>query len=490
MTPSTDPRRWWGLVGIGLAQLMVVLDMTIVNIALPSAQHDLGISDADRQWVITAYTLAFGGMLLLGGRIGDLIGRKRALLIGLIGFAVASAIGGLAVNAGMLLGARALQGVFAALLSPAALSMLTVTFTEPRERARAFGIYGAIAGGGAAIGLIVGGLLTQYLDWRWCLLVNAPIAVVAVLVAAFFLHDHRPTSAPRLDVAGAVLASGGLLAIVYGLGEAEQRGWTSALVLSMFVLGLALLSLFVAVEQRVAHPLLPLRVIRDRNRGGALGAIGLTTVGMFGVFLFLTYYLQVVQGYSPVRTGLAFLPMTVGMMTGSLAIASRLLPRVAPRRLMVPGLTIAAAALAYLTQIQVGSSYLGHVLPSLFFLGLGMGMNFMAAMSTATFGVEPRDAGVASATMNTAQQVGGSIGIALLNTVATSATARYIAAHGAADPTAVAVAAVHGFSVAIWISVAMLLVAAVVAGTSITAGPFNRRPRLDEAQPEDVAVLV
>ncbi|MCG2798184.1 MAG: MFS transporter, partial [Cellulomonas sp.] len=361
-----DPRRWWGLVAIGLAQLMVVLDMTIVNIALPSAQRDLGISDADRQWVITAYTLAFGGMLLLGGRIGDLIGRKRALIIGLIGFAAASALGGFAVNSGMLLGARALQGIFAALLSPAALSLLTVTFTEPRERARAFGIYGAIAGGGSAVGLIVGGLLTEYLDWRWCLLVNAPIAVVTVIGASMFLRDHRPEHAPRLDVLGAVLASGGLLAIVYGLGEAEQRGWTSALVLSMFVVGLAMLSMFVAVEQRAAHPLLPLRVVRDRNRGGALAGIGLSTVGMFGVFLFLTYYLQVIQQYSPVRTGLAFLPMTVGMMTGSLAIASRLLPRVAPRRLMVPGLVIAAAALAYLTRIEVGSSYVVHVLPSLF----------------------------------------------------------------------------------------------------------------------------
>lgn len=488
-TTDPDRHRWWGLGAIGLAQLMVVLDMTIVNIALPSAQRDLGISDADRQWVITAYTLAFGGLLLLGGRVGDLIGRKRALIIGLVGFAAASALGGVATNAGMLLGARALQGVFAALLSPAALSLLTVTFTEPRERARAFGIYGAIAGGGSAIGLIVGGMLTEYLDWRWCLLVNAPIAVVAVAGAVAFLHDRRTADAPRLDIGGAILASGGLLAIVYGLSEAEQRGWTSTLVLGMFVVGLAMLSLFVAVELRVAHPLLPMRVLRDRNRGGALASIGLSTVGMFGVFLFLTYYLQVVQGYSPVRTGLAFLPMTVGMLTGSVGISARLLPRVAPRRLMVPGLVIAAAALAYLTRIEVGSSYLLHVLPSLLLLGLGMGMTFMPAMSTATFGVERRDAGVASATVNTAQQVGGSIGIALLNTVATSATAAYLAAHGGATRAAVAVAAVHGFSVAIWISVGFLLSAAVVAGTFITAGSLGRRGT-SSVEPESVAALV
>jgi len=287
-----------------------------------------------------------------------------------------------------------------------------VTFTEPRERARAFGIYGAIAGGGSAVGLIVGGQLTEYLDRRWTLLVNAPIAALTVAGAVVFLHDRR--------------------------------------------------------EQRVAHPLLPMRVIRDRNRGGALLAVGLATVGMFGLFLFLTYYLQVIQGYSPVTTGLAFLPMTAGMMTGAVGVAARLLPRVAPRQILVPGLLIAAAALAYLTRIEVGSSYLLHVLPSLAFLGLGIGMGmgmgmgitFMPAMSTATLGAAPRDAGVASATVDTAQQVGGSIGIALLNTVTTSATASYLTSHGAASDLAVAVGTVHGFSVAIWHSTGFLLTAA------------------------------
>lgn len=468
---APDPRRWWGLVAIGLAQLMVILDMTVVNIALPSAQVDLGIGDADRQWVITAYTLAFGGLLLLGGRVGDLIGRRRALIVGLIGFAAASALGGAAQNLGMLLGARALQGVFAALLAPAALSLVSITFTEPRERARAFGIYGAIAGGGSAVGLILGGLLTQYLDWRWTLLINAPIAVLAVAGALAFLREARAERETRLDVVGAVLASLGLLAIVYGLSEAEQDGWTSSLVLGMFALGAALLAAFVVAEQRVAHPLLPLRVVRDRNRGGALLAVGLANVGMFGLFLFLTYYLQVIQGYSPVRTGVAFLPMTAGMMIGAVGIASRLLPRVAPRAIMVPGLVIAAGALAYLTRIEVGSSYLLNVFPSLLLLGLGMGMTFMPAMATATLGVAPRDAGVASATVNTAQQVGGSIGIALLNTVATSATASYLTANGAGSELAVAVGTVHGFSVAIWYSTAFLLAGAVAAVLLITARP-------------------
>jgi len=468
---AADPRRWWGLAVIALAQLMVVLDMTIVNIALPSAQVDLGITDADRQWVITAYTLAFGGLLLLGERVGDLIGRRRAMIIGLIGFAVASALGGIAANGGMLLAARGLQGIFAALLAPAALSMVTVTFTEPHERARAFGIYGAIAGGGSAVGLILGGLLTEYLDWRWCLLVNAPIAIIAVVGAFAFLHDHRQhSSETHLDVVGAVLASAGLLAVVYGLSQAEQRGWTSTFVLALLVGGVALLGLFVAVEARVAHPLLPLRVLRDRNRGGALLSVGLTTVGMFGMFLFLTYYLQVTLGYSPVQTGLAFLPLTAGMMIGAVGIASQLLPRIPARAIMTPGLLVAATALILLTQIKVDSSYVTHVLPSMILLGLGMGSTFMPAMSTATYGVDPRDAGVASATVNTAQQVGGSIGIALLNTVATSATAGYLLAHGT-DPLTQATAVVHGFSVAIWWAVGFLLAAAVIAFTLITARP-------------------
>ncbi|WP_205687299.1 MFS transporter [Cellulomonas endophytica] len=487
---APDPRRWWGLVTIGLAQLMVVLDMTIVNIALPSAQADLGISDADRQWVVTAYTLAFGGLLLLGGRLGDVIGRKRALIIGLIGFAAASALGGIAANSAMLLSARALQGVFAALLAPAALSLLTVTFTEPRERARAFGIYGAIAGGGSAVGLVLGGVLTEYLDWRWCLLVNAPIAIAAVVGATLFLQDRRGagTVRTRLDVPGAVLASGGLLAVVYGLSEAEQAGWTSGLVLGSFALGTALLVAFVLVERRTPHALLPLRILRDRNRAGALLAIGLSTTGMFGVFLFLTYFMQVVQGWSPVLTGLAFLPMTAGMMTGSVGISARLLPRVGPRRLMVPGLLLGAAALTWFTQLEVGASYVTHVLPSLLVLGLGMGMTFMAAMSTGTSGVSGPDAGVASATVNTAQQVGGSIGIALLNTVATSATASWIAANGAGDPAA---ATVHGFTTAIWVSVGALALAALVAGTLITLRPTDRRPSpAERAEAEELVAGV
>lgn len=474
MDATPDPRRWWGLAAIGLAQLMVVLDMTIVNIALPTAQSDLNISDADRQWVITAYTLAFGGLLLLGGRLGDVLGRKRTLIIGLLGFAFASALGGFAQNFEMLIGARALQGLFAALLAPAALSMLNVTFTDVRERARALGVYGAIAGGGAAIGLILGGALTQYVDWRWTLMVNVPIAIVAVIGAAMFLSDHRtPGVRVRLDIPGAVLVTGSLVAIVFGLSEAEQNGWGSTLVLSMFAIGAALLVGFVMVERRTPHALLPLHLLRERNRVGALIAVGLLQIGMFGVFLFLTYYMQGVQGFSPMATGFAFLPMVVGMMTGAVGVSARLLPRVGPRRLMVPGLLIAAASLVYLTQIKVDSSYWVSVLPALVFLGLGMGMTFMPSMATATDGVRGTDAGVVSATLNTTQQVGGSIGLALLNTIAASATASWIVSNGGPDAANVNEAAVHGFTTAMWVSVGAVLLAAAITAVLVNARPVS-----------------
>lgn len=489
MDTTPDPRRWWGLAAIGLAQLMVVLDMTIVNIALPTAQADLGISDADRQWVITAYTLAFGGLLLLGGRLGDVLGRKRTLIIGLSGFAVASALGGLAQNFEILITARALQGVFAALLAPAALSMLNVTFTDARERARALGVYGAIAGGGAAIGLILGGALTQYVDWRWTLIVNVPIAMVAVVGAALFLRDHGTGGVRvRLDVPGALLASGGLLAIVFGLSEAEQDGWTSTIVLGSLAVGALLMAAFVQVERRTPHALLPLHLLRDRNRVGALTAVGLSQIGMFGVFLFLTYYMQGVQGYSPMATGVAFLPMVVGMMTGAVVLSARLLPRVGPRRLMVPGLLIAAAALTYLTQIEVGSSYWVSVFPGLLFLGLGMGLTFMPSMATATGGVRGTDAGVVSATLNTTQQVGGSIGIALLNTVAATVTSTWIADNGGAAAN-VSEAAVQGFTTAMWVSVGAVLLAAVVAAILVNARPTDshRSPTAEELAEAEAA---
>jgi EmrB/QacA subfamily drug resistance transporter len=470
-----DPRRWKALVFISLAQLMVVLDATIVNIALPSAQHDLGISDANKQWVITAYALAFGGLLLFGGRIADLWGRKRAFVTGLTGFALASAIGGAAGNEAMLLSSRAAQGVFGALLAPAALSLLATTFTDARERAKAFGIFGAIAGGGGAVGLLLGGVLTEFLDWRWTFFVNIPFAVIAALGAYFVIREPAGgRNRSPLDIPGVLLSTLGLVSLVYGFTRAETAGWAAASTIGLLVAAVVLLASFAFVESRVKHPLLPLRVVADRNRGGVYASLGLAIIGMFGVFLFMTYYLQVVQGYSAIRTGFAFLPMVTAFVVGSTQIGARLVNRLPARALMAPGFALAAVAMLLLTRLSVGASYPGVVLPGLVLLGLGMGTAFMPAMSLATSGVQPRDAGVASAMVNTSQQVGGAIGTALLNTIAASATATYLAAHHAAAPAAAKLAQaqglVHGYTHAIWWAVGIEAVASLIALTFVNAG--------------------
>jgi EmrB/QacA subfamily drug resistance transporter len=484
--PVLFPRRWIALLFIALAQLMVVLDATIVNIALPSAQRALDISDANRQWIITAYTLSFGGLLLFGGRVGDLIGRKRAFLIGLIGFAGASAVGGAAVDEAMLLGARALQGAFGALLAPSALSLLTVTFTVPKERAKAFGIYGAIAGGGAAIGLIVGGLLTEYLNWRWALYVNVPIAVVGLVGALAFVRDPAPRGGSRLDVPGVVLVTGGLVALVYGFTRAESEGWHEGGVVGLLAGAGVLLAAFIILEALTRAPLLPLRVVLDRNRGGAYLAVGLSVIGMFGLFLFMTYYLQTVKHYSPVRTGLAFLPLTAGMIVGSTQISARLMNQVPARLLMVPGLLVAEAGIALLLRLRVDSAYAGLVLPSQLLLGIGLGVTMMPAMNLATIGVDVRDAGVASAMVNTSQQVGGSLGTALLNTVGTTAATSYIAAHvsGRPSPALAAAGLVHGFQVALWWVMGAVGLAAVIVAALVNGRGEPRTTAPAEAVPE------
>jgi EmrB/QacA subfamily drug resistance transporter len=472
-----DAGRWKALVFIALAQLMVVLDSTIVNIALPSAQQDLGISDGNRQWVVTAYALAFGGLLLFGGRIADLWGRKRTFVVGLAGFALASALGGAATNEAMMFGARALQGAFGALLAPAALSLLAVTFTDAKERAKAFGIYGAIAGGGAAVGLILGGFLTEYLDWRWTFFVNIPFALVAAIGAWLVVHEPAGSrNRSALDVPGVILSTLGLVALVYGFTRAESEGWSDATTIGMFVASAVLLITFALVESRVRAPLLPLRVVADRTRGGIYLSLGLAIIGMFGLFLFLTYYLQIVKGYSPVKTGFAFLPMVAGMITGSTQIGTRLMTRVAPRFLMGPGFLVGAVGMLLLTQLEIDTSYAAVLLPGMLLLGLGMGTAFMPAMSMATQGVRPQDAGVASAMVNTSQQVGGAIGTALLNTIAASATASYLTDHigGATSRSQQQLvqlqAQVDGYTSAIWFAVGILVAAGVIALTLVNAG--------------------
>lgn len=471
-----DANRWKALIFIALAQLMVVLDATIVNIALPSAQQDLGISDGNRQWVITAYALAFGGLLLFGGRIADLWGRKRAFVVGLVGFAGASALGGAATSGAMMFGARALQGAFGALLAPAALSLLAVMFTDAKERAKAFGIYGAIAGGGGAVGFILGGVLTEYLDWRWTFFVNIPFAAVAALGAYFVIREPEGgRNRSPLDIPGVVLSTLGLVALVYGFTRAESDGWGDSVTVGLFVASAVLLIAFVVTEAKVKAPLLPLRVVTDRNRGGIYLSLGIAIIAMFGTFLFLTYFLQGIKGYSPIKTGFAFMPMIIGMMIGSTQIGTRLMTRVPARMLMGPGFLVAAGGMFLLTRLDLDSSYTSTVLPSMLLLGLGMGTAFMPAMSLATLGVEPRDAGVASAMVNTSQQVGGAIGTALLNTIAASATTAYIKDHIAAAATkpqqqlVVLQGQVHGYTNAVWFAVGMLVLAAVIVVIFVNA---------------------
>jgi len=462
-----DPKRFRALAVIAVAQLMIVLDASVVTIALPSAQKALHISVANRQWALTAYTLAFGGLLLIGGRIADFLGRKRMFIVSLIGFASASALGGLAQNAAMLFGARALQGAFAAIMAPASLSLLTVTFTEPRERARAFGVYGAIAGGGAAIGLVLGGLLTEYASWRWTLLINVPIAIIAAVAAGSEVRESRAEGKPGYDIPGAMTVTMGLLSLVYGFTRAETDGWASPVTITLLSVGIVLLVAFVLIERRAATPLLPLRVVLDRNRGGSFLASLLVGIALFGTFLFLTYYMQAVLGYSALKTGFAFLPFSAGIIF-SATMASQLLPRFGPRNLMCFGLLLGAIGLAWFTQIGVDTSYVTHVLPAELIVSIGLGFAFVPFSSTALIGVAPHDAGVASALVNATQQVGGSLGTALLNTIAASATASYLLAHHG-NPAYADQALVHGYSVGFTVSAAILFLAVIVAGSLVRA---------------------
>ena len=466
-TGEPDPKRWLALAVIAIAQLMVVLDASIVTIALPSAQHALHISTDNRQWIVTAYTLSFGSLLLLGGRIADYVGRKRIFIVGLLGFAGASALGGVSVNAPMLFGARALQGAFGALLAPAALSLITVTFTEVKERATAFGVYGAIAGGGAAIGLIMGGVLTQFASWRWCLLVNVPIAGVAALFAVPLIRESRAHGNTSYDLPGAATVTGGLVVLVYGFTRAAESGWLSGITLTCLGVAAVLLAAFVVIELRTKHPLLPLRVVLERNRGGSFLSSFMVGAGLLGMFLFLTYYFQGNLGYSALRAGFAFLPFSVGIIVAAGA-ASKILPRTGPRSLMTAGFAAAALGMVWLSRIGPHSSYAVHVLPAEILISLGMGLAFVPMSSTALFGVGQHDAGVASALVNTTQQVGGSLGTALLNTVAASVTATYLATriHTHANQQA---GTVHGYTVGFLIGAVCLAIAALSAAFLITA---------------------
>jgi EmrB/QacA subfamily drug resistance transporter len=474
--PNPHHERRWLILGIlGIAQLMVVLDATIVNIALPSAQHALHFSSGSRQWIVTAYSLAFGSLLLLGGKISDLFGRKWTFVIGLAGFAGASAVGGAAQSFGMLTMARTAQGAFGALLAPAALSLLTTTFTEAKERNRAFGIYGAIAGSGASIGLLLGGVLTQTLSWRFSMYVNLIFAIVAIAGALRLLHNERPAVKPALDIPGILTVGAGLFGVVYGFAHAQTTSWGNPMTVAMLAAGAVLLAVFAVIERRSEHPLLPLRVVADRNRGASFLSVGISGAAMFGVFLFLTYYLQQSRGYSPVSTGLAFLPMTAAIMISALLATTRLQGRFGPRPLVTVGMALGATGMFMLTGIGLSSSYVGDILPALLVMGVGIGFVMSSSMNNATLGVRPTDAGVASATVNASQQVGGSLGTALLSTLAASATSGFLSG-GPVTPALAATAAVHGYTTAFAWSGGIFLFGALVAGLLFEGGPRELVP--------------
>jgi EmrB/QacA subfamily drug resistance transporter len=491
---GADQLRWIILGVVAIAQLMVVLDATIVNIALPSAQRSLGFSPVDRQWVVTAYALAFGSLLLFGGRMADLIGRKVTFLGGLIGFAAASAVGGAATSFGMLVAARACQGAFGAFLAPSALSILTTTFSDPKERGKAFGVYGAVAGGGGAVGLVLGGLLTEYLSWRWCLYVNLFFAGIAAVGGALLLKRVPSGRRPRLDVPGVILVSASMFCLVYGFSNAASHSWHAPSTYGFLAVGVVLLAVFAFWQTRAPHPLLPPRVVLDRNRGGAYLAVLIVGAGMFGIFLFLTYYLQLTLRFSPVVTGLAFLPMIAMVIISANLSNIVLMPRVGPKPLVTLGMLLAAVSLVWLTRIGPDSGYAAAVLGPLLVTGAGFGFTIAPSMNTGTFGVDPQDAGVASATLNTGQQIGGSIGTSLLNTLAASATAGYLASHlspatllaGRPSPTLITMSLVHGYTHAFWWSAGIFAAGAIVCGTLLRPGPLTRYAA--PARSEDAAV--
>ena len=466
-------RRWLILAIVGAAQLMVVLDATVVNVALPSAQRALGFSNGERQWIVTGYALAFGGLLPLGGRIGDLFGRKRAFLTGLIGFAGMSATAGFAQSFGWLVAARAAQGAFAALLAPAALAVVTTTFRDSSDRNRAFGIFGAIAGSGGAVGLVLGGVLTQYLSWRWTLYVNVLLALPTAAGLLILLSEHRATARAHLDIPGTLTASSGLAALVYGFSHAQSSGWSSSLTIACLAASALLLAVFVAIERRSPHPLLPLAVLADRNRSGSYIAVLVTGLGLFGVILLLTYYLQRLLGYSPVRAGLAFLPMVVATILTSTTTSTLLLARVGPRVLIVAGMAVTGGGMALLTRLGMRSTYASDVLPALLPIGVGVGLVATTSINAATAGIRPEDSGIASALVNTSQQVGGSVGTALLNTLATIAAASFIRTH-VTGPGLLAGATVHGNVVAFWTGAGVFAFGAIVCGLLLQGR--NARP--------------
>jgi EmrB/QacA subfamily drug resistance transporter len=472
-SPATN--RWLVLVIACLAQFMVVLDATIVNVALPSIQHGLHFSTSSLPWVINAYTLIFGGFLLLGGRAADLIGRKRLFAAGIALFSLASLLNGLAQSPTMLIVGRGLQGLGGALLSPAALSILTTTFTKTDERTRALGIWSAIAAGGGAVGLLLGGVLTDLASWPWIFIVNVPVGVAALAATLRFVPESRADLAHRtFDLRGAVTVTGGLVVLVYAIVKSQSYGWGSPKTIGLMAAGVALLAVFVALERRSSAPLVRLSIFRVRTLAVADLVLLLVASGMFGMFFFASLYVQEILGYSPLRAGLAFLPVTAGIVIGA-GIAQQLIRRVGVRNVAVVGITIATAGLGVLTQLPVHGSYLGNLLSGLFPMSIGMGLTFVPITLLGTGAVSDNDAGLASGLFNTAQQVGGSLGLAILSTLAASQTSSLL--HGHVSAAAAVAARVSGYHVAFAAAAGMLGVGGVLLALVLRRGDVHALER-------------
>jgi len=464
----TNP--WLVLVIVGLAQFMVILDATIVNVALPSIQRGLHFSADALQWVVNAYTLSFGGFLLLGGRAADLFGRKRLFIAGIVVFSAASLLNGLAGSAGVLVAGRALQGLGGALVSPAALSVLTTTFAEGAERTKALGVWSAVAVGGGAVGLLLGGVLTDLLSWQWIFFVNVPVGVGAIALAMRFVPESRaPGVRGGVDVGGAVAVTAGLMVLVYAIVNAQTAGWISGQTLVLGAIAVALLAAFVWLELRLRHPLIRLGIFRMRSLTSSNVVMLFVAAGMFAMFFFASIYVQEVLGYSPLKAGLAFMPVTAGIIAGA-GLSQQLISRVGVRAVGVAGMAIAAVGLLILSRIPVAGTYAGDLLPGLLTMSIGLGMTFVPITLIATTNVDATDAGLASGLLNTSQQLGGALGLAVLSTLAANATSSQLLSSGAAPSHAAAASAlVAGFHVA------FLAGAGLIAAGSVLLAAFIRR---------------
>jgi EmrB/QacA subfamily drug resistance transporter len=461
-----EPNRWLVLVIVCVAQFMVILDATVVNVALPSIQVDLGFSPQSLQWIVNAYTLMFGGFLLLGGRASDLLGRQRLFIAGVIVFTVASAVNGVANTSGVLIAGRALQGLGGALVSPAALSIVTTTFEEGRDRTRALGVWSAIAAGGAAVGLVLGGILTEYLSWRWVFFVNLPIGVIATLLALRYVPNSRAAERPATyDAAGAVTITGGLLVLVYAIVKAQSYGWGSGKTIGLFLLAVALIASFVVIELRSKAPLVRLGIFRLRSLTGSNGAMLLVSSGLFAMFYFASLYLQQTLGYKPVKAGLAFVPFTLGIIVGA-GLSQALINRIGVRAVTYIGIALGTIGLLYFARLPVDGTYAKDILPTILIVSIGMGLTFVPCTLLATTNVAPSDAGLASGILNTSQQVGGALGLAVLSTLAASRTSHLLSS-GITTVAEKTSATVSGFHVAFGVGAAMVAAAGIVLAVTV-----------------------